>query len=141
MRSLLLSVMALLLASSILLPQVVMADDNAEIDNNPLWQTVSNGGLEEIGEDVYGQDNGETEDFQLTIYRLIREVLGFLGIIFVVIIVYAGFRWMTAGGNSEQVSEAQSWMRNAAIGLAIVLMSYSITIFVVEVLLNASQGT
>jgi hypothetical protein len=41
---------------------------------------------------------------------------------------------MTAGGDGDQVKKAQSYMRNAVIGLVIILCAYSITRFVVGAL-------
>jgi len=59
--------------------------------------------------------------------NLIGAVLGFLGVIFIVLIIMSGFKWMTAGGNEENVKEAQARIKNALIGLIIVLASYAIT--------------
>lgn len=58
---------------------------------------------------------------------LISAVLGFLGVIFIILIIVAGFKWMTAGGNDENVKKAQTAIKNALIGLIIVLASYAIT--------------
>jgi len=60
---------------------------------------------------------------------IIRVALGLLGIIFVAIIVYAGFVWMTAGGNEENAGKAKKLIFNGVIGLVIVLSAYAITIF------------
>lgn len=58
---------------------------------------------------------------------LISAVLGFLGVIFIVLILSAGFKWMTAGGNEENVKKAQETLKRATIGLIIILASYAIT--------------
>ncbi|MFA5076052.1 MAG: hypothetical protein WC480_01395 [Patescibacteria group bacterium] len=76
-----------------------------------------------------------------TVMYLVQVFLTTLGVIFVIIVVYAGFRWMTAGGNQEQVTEARKLLINATIGLAIVIMSLSITYFIVYALLYSSRGT
>ncbi len=62
----------------------------------------------------------------------IRYLLGFLGMGAVIIIVYAGFRWMTSAGNEDAVKEAKTTLRNALIGLILILMSYSLATFVVR---------
>lgn len=62
--------------------------------------------------------------------NVIRVVLSFLGILFVILIIVSGFRWMTAGGNEDIVHQAQSRIKNAVIGLLIVVMAYGITNFV-----------
>ncbi len=72
---------------------------------------------------------------------LIQAVLGFLAIIFVVLILYAGFKWMTAGGNEEQIKEARETIKKAIIGLIIIIAAYSITYFVFSALGDAAGGT
>jgi amino acid transporter len=61
---------------------------------------------------------------------VIRAALTLLGIIFLVIIVFAGYRWMTASGNEEAIQKAQSSIKRAIIGLVIVMLAYAITAFV-----------
>ncbi|MFH1711859.1 MAG: MMCAP2_0565 family pilin-like conjugal transfer protein [Patescibacteria group bacterium] len=72
---------------------------------------------------------------------LISAVLGFLGIILLVIILYAGFLWMTAGGNDEQVKKAKKWMINGIIGLVITLGAYAVSQFVITALQTAGLTT
>lgn len=79
-------------------------------------------------------------DIRLIIARIIRVFLGLLGIIAVVLIIYAGFLWMTAGGNEDKVAQSKKILANAAIGLAIVLSSYAIVSFVMSRLLEATTG-
>lgn len=62
--------------------------------------------------------------------RGIQVVLGFLAIIFLGLTVYAGFNWMTAAGNDENIKKAQATLKAAVIGLLIVLAAYTITYFV-----------
>jgi len=61
---------------------------------------------------------------------VIKTFLGLLGIIFLVLLVIAGFRYMTAAGNEEQTSKAIDTIKQAIIGLIIVILAYSITYFV-----------
>lgn len=67
---------------------------------------------------------------------LVGLILSFVGIIFLLLTVYAGFMWMTAQGNSSQVEKAKDLLINAIIGLVIVTAAYSITVFVGEQLLK-----
>jgi amino acid transporter len=64
--------------------------------------------------------------------------LGFLGIIAVVIILFGGFRWMTAAGNEDQVSTAKKMIGAGVIGLIIILMAFGIAQFVLNALYNAT---
>lgn len=72
------------------------------------------------------------------IARLIRAFIGVLGIITVVVILYAGFRYMTAAGDQEKVAKAKRTIVQAVIGLAIILSSYMIATFVLNLLLRAA---
>lgn len=53
-------------------------------------------------------------------------ILSLLGIIFIILIIFGGIQWMTAGGNEEQVKKAQSRIKNAVIGLVVTLSAYAI---------------
>jgi len=72
------------------------------------------------------------------VVKLINVMLGFLGLIAVVIILIGGFRWMTAGGNEDKVGQARKTIFAGIIGLAIILFAWGITIFVVQQLGKAS---
>ncbi len=61
---------------------------------------------------------------------LVGLILSFVGIIFLLLMVYAGLQWMTSQGNSATVDKAKELMINALIGLIIVTAAYSITIFI-----------
>jgi hypothetical protein len=65
-----------------------------------------------------------------TIAFLINAFLGLLGIIFIIIIIVAGFNWMTAGGEEEKIRKSKTKITRAVIGLLIVLSAYAITYFV-----------
>ena len=75
----------------------------------------------------------EIEDF---IVIIINTVLGLLGIIFLVIIFYAGFLWMTAGGNDEQVGKAKGLIINSIIGVVIIVAAYAISYFILSALIQ-----
>jgi len=91
--------------------------------------------LDPIG-NVYG--NPEPGDPRPMVMRLIFLFLNLLGIIFIILIIYGGFLWMTSGGNDEQVERAKKTIIRATIGLAVIFVSYIITLFVFDVLI---QGT
>ncbi|MFB6181292.1 MAG: pilin [Candidatus Magasanikbacteria bacterium] len=73
-----------------------------------------------------------------TVTQIINVALGLLGIIAVVIILWGGFKWMTAGGNEENVEEARKIIFQGIIGLAIILGAWSITQFVIGSLSEAT---
>lgn len=81
-------------------------------------------------------------DLRTTIARLINVALSLLGVIAVVIILAGGFKWMTAGGNDDKVAEARKMIFSGIIGLAIILSSWAIALFVLNRLRDATgSGT
>jgi amino acid transporter len=75
-------------------------------------------------------DGAVPEDFATTIGQLINVILSVLGIFFVIIVVYAGFLYLSAGGEEEKVKKAKKLISQAVIGIVIVLLAYSISTFV-----------
>jgi len=89
----------------------------------------------------YGQATGlGKNDIRLTIARVINVLLGLLGTVAIVIILWAGFKWMTAGGNNEDVEQAKKILISAVIGLAIILSAYAISNFVLTQLYKSTTG-
>jgi hypothetical protein len=70
--------------------------------------------------------------------RIIQVFLGFLGMLTVVLIIYGGWVYMTAGGDAEKINKAKQIIRNAAIGLLIIFASFGIVSFIVSRLLSAT---
>lgn len=62
--------------------------------------------------------------------RLVNVFLGFLGIVLLFLFLYAGFLWMTAGGDEKRVKDAKQYIINAVIGLFIIAGAYVLTNFV-----------
>jgi len=79
-----------------------------------------------------------TSDLITIIGTIIKVFLGLLGIIFLVLVIYSGFLWMTAGGDDKQVERAKKTLINAVVGIVIVLFSYAIASFIVNALLDAT---
>lgn len=113
--------------SFLILPVVTMAQD-INVGTNEI----------EAGFDGEGLTN---TDPRTTVARVINVALLFLGIIAVVIILLAGFKWMTAGGNEDKVGEAKKLMGAGVIGLAIVLSAWGIATFILGRLITATGGT
>ena len=90
-------------------------------------------------ENVY-DPAGDVTDQSLpkAVADIIRIALGFLGIIFLALIVYAGFMWMTSAGDEDRIRTAKKIMVAAIIGTAIILCAYIITVFVIESLTEAT---
>jgi len=81
------------------------------------------------------------QDIRITIAKIIRIILGFLGIIAVGLTLYAGFLWMTSGGNEDKLAQAKLILRNGIIGLIIILASFGIVSFILGRLMSATGGS
>ena len=95
-------------------------------------------GLSEVGS-VFGGTRAE-QDPRALIANIISIALGFLAVIFLGIVVVAGFQYMTAGGNQEKTTKALALLKNAVIGLVIVLAAWALTRFTVVMLNRAARN-
>lgn len=64
--------------------------------------------------------------------KVIETLLSLLGVIFVGLMVYGGYLWMTDRGNEDQVKKAKDLIASAVIGLIIVMSAYAISYFVIS---------
>ena len=94
------------------------------------WETAY--GFDDL-DTMTGYDNN-TPDLKATAVNIVNLVLGFLGLIAVVIILIGGFKWMTAGGNEEKVGEAKKLLIAGLIGLVIILLAWGIATWVISTL-------
>jgi hypothetical protein len=99
----------------------------AEVD---LW-----GGMQDTIQTELGYT--EAKDPRLIAASLIQIILSFLGLLAVVLIIWAGFKWMTAQGNEENVKDAQKILKAAVIGLIIILAAWGIANFAISQLTSA----
>lgn len=69
-------------------------------------------------------------DLSAVVGNVIKTMLSLVGIIFLILTVYAGYLWMTARGDDEQVNKAKEIIKSSIMGLFIVVSSYAITVFI-----------
>ncbi len=65
-------------------------------------------------------------------------LVGAIGIIAVVMVMWGGIKWITSGGNSGQIEEAKTKIKNAVIGIVLLLGAYTIFTTINPQLLNLS---
>lgn len=70
--------------------------------------------------------------------KIINFILGFLGIIAVIIIVISGFQWMTAD-SEDKVKEARKKLVNSVIGLAIIALAWVVAYAIVNTLAGVTK--
>ena len=84
--------------------------------------------------DAFKDQNPQTDInfIQTKTGQIIGTALSFVGILFLILVIYAGIMWMTAQGNEQKVTKAKDLLINSIIGLIIVFAAYAITAFVGE---------
>ncbi|MFH0857295.1 MAG: hypothetical protein V1848_00935 [Candidatus Magasanikbacteria bacterium] len=72
----------------------------------------------------------KTQSVQSITGTVINTALSMVGIIFLVLMVYAGYLWMTARGEESQVEKAKKIVYSSMIGLGLTLGAYAITVLI-----------
>ncbi len=75
---------------------------------------------------------------EVVIGQLIKSLIILMGVIFGVLMVYAGFLWMTARGDETQIKKSKAILESATIGIIIVVAAYAITTFVVDKVISTA---
>ncbi|MCF7794851.1 hypothetical protein K9M50_00615 [Patescibacteria group bacterium] len=116
------------LLSLLVLPYFVFAQDS---NTNPVDR------LKNVGS---GDNGAYVEANELTLSTIIGQgvniLLSFLGIIFIILIILAGYHWMMAGGNEEQITKAKNSLKSSLIGLLIVVGAYAVWRLIASQLLS-----
>lgn len=89
-------------------------------------------------DNLYGNVNLGNRPLLETVGQIINVLLGFLGVIAVILILIGGFKWMTAAGNEEKVGEAKKLLGAGVVGLVIILAAFAIAAFVIGELSSAT---
>ena len=111
---------------------VVLATTDTELD------ITAEQGLDITAKQGYGGPNESSTILSSTILKTVPEIIGtivgaglaFLGIVFLILMIYGGWIWMFAQGNEKEVEKAKGLITSAIIGLLIVLGAYAITAYV-----------
>ncbi len=85
--------------------------------------------------------NNANNDLPSLIGAIISVILGVLGMIFVVLTIYAGILYMTASGEDDKIKKAKKTLTQAIIGIVIIVAAYSISTFVVAQMIAATTAT
>lgn len=85
--------------------------------NNMLGNTVAETGIPQ-------------DDVTTRLGDVIKVALTAVGSVFFLLMIYAGFLWMTARGDEEPISKAKDIIKAAIIGLVITVAAYSVTAFI-----------
>lgn len=79
------------------------------------------------------------DPFLAGIFALLNALLTFTGIIFFLLLIYAGYLWLNAHGREEQVEKAKKITREVVIGLIIIVLARILTEFILIQIGNATN--
>ncbi len=88
--------------------------------------------LQVPGQDVsyFDEDQPTSSPIANFVLRIINFITTVIGSVAIILFIIAGFKFMTAQGNEQTLTEGKDIARYAAVGLVIVFLSYMIVIFI-----------
>jgi len=110
----------LALTAVLVLPFFVFAQ------SNPVLQTMTN--VAANG----GYNTADEGQLSTIIGTIIQAALSLLGGIFIILTIIGGYRYMTAGGNDQNVEKAKNYIQRALIGVIITFSAWTIWTFLLE---------
>ncbi len=87
------------------------------------------------------ENTDSSTDLAQRVGAILKGFLSLLGVVFLILIIYGGILWMTAAGKEEQVTKARNVLQMATIGLVIVIVAFTLSAFIFNVLGNAVGGS
>lgn len=82
---------------------------------------------------ITGSSIGTEGDLKSAVIAILQYVLGFVGLIAVVVIVIAGIRFIISSGEEGEKEKAKKMIIYALIGLLIILLAEAIVSFVLDI--------
>ena len=80
---------------------------------------------------------GNREPHQL-IGDAIQYILGFVGVLVLVMFIYGGITWMTSAGAPEKIKKGRDTLIWAVLGLGLIFFSYAILRFILKAFISSS---
>ena len=115
-----LGVLSVLALTFLLMPFFVLAETMPKDSKYGVTEVYNNTPSVSMGE----------RDPQALVQTIVRSVLSFVGVVFFLLMVYAGFTWIKARDNSGEVDKAKDIIESALYGIIIVTMAYAISEFI-----------
>lgn len=78
--------------------------------------------------DATGNAPATLEDLEVVFYNVVSVIMAVAGIVFFLMLVMGGFKFMTAGGDPKNVESAKGTLTSAILGLVLVALSYLILV-------------
>ncbi|MFH2062792.1 MAG: hypothetical protein ABIJ46_01400 [bacterium] len=93
----------------------------------------------DLGMDFAANFGLPSSDVRTLIGSVIRSLLGVAGFVMVLLVIFSGFKYMTHGGNEDARDEAIGGIKNAVIGLLIMMVSFSAARFIIDAVVDATS--
>lgn len=129
----------LILILGLCLASNIVVVGNANATANKMFQD----SLQSTGKQAGYKESSKTlsqaaDFFPDTIGSIIKGFIVMIGVLFLVLAIYGGYKWMLSRGNESEVAEARNTIQEAVIGLVIVVAAYAITAFIGSMLSSAT---
>ena len=82
-----------------------------------------------------------TDNIQTSTGRFIQAALMLVGTVFLALMIYGGFTWMTARGEEDKITKAKETIIAASIGIGIILAAYAATAFITTNLITKTNNS
>ncbi len=123
-------IFALILAASLMIiPASVSAEGSqaeSSTESNHLLKMLTAVGT------AGGYNTSSSVSTPIIIGTVVGLFLSLLGVVFIILMILAGYSWMTAGGNEEQVKKAMNTIKQAVIGLIVAVSAWTLWNFVLQ---------
>lgn len=97
----------------------------AKEGNYGLTKTIAKGNLYL----VFNESNSDLVD---RVGGVVGVILSFVGLFFLILMIYSGVMWMTASGNEQQIDKSKKTMIWAVIGIICIFASFAVVQFIGE---------
>lgn len=89
-----------------------------------------------VDQTAYGNAGDAAPDLLSVVSSIINTFLSVLGVVFMALMIYGGYLWMTAMGDQSKTSKAKDLITGAVIGIIIVAAAYAISYFVTQAIVS-----
>lgn len=124
------SLVAALIAIWIIFPSLALAQTSSSTTGIPMLDK-----LKIVGDKGGYNTDPLTASTPIIIGTVVGAFINFSGIVFIILMVIAGYSWMTASGNEEKTKKAAATIKTAIIGLVVSLSAWVIWNFIFEKLI------
>ena len=127
---------------SFLVAQPIHAQDATAVPQSSYFSQIQSAGITFafVSPDCKNLGKCTLDDVMQVFVNISNFILGILGSLVLIVIVWGGFLWLTSAGNSERIEKGKTAMRGAVIGLVIVFVAFTAINFLTVALRGGGAG-